>query len=389
MMCRLKKMKIVILTTDNRQALRQYEKPEPFFGTAPEALLQGFAQLSEVEVHVVSCTRQGMSSPEKLAPNIFFHSLVVPKIGWMKTFFQGCIRATRKKIQEIQPAIVHGQGTEMDCSLSAVFSGFPNIVTIHGNMRLIAAVNHERPFSYNWLAARLESFTLPRTDGVVCITNYTRQAVADLARRTWVLPNAVDQSFFDVPTNRTANALATGICVGAICHRKNQNNFIRALDALAREKKFKIIFLGQTGDDAYGREFFELIKTRPWCEYAGFAGRAQLKEFFKSASFAVLPTLEDNCPMVVLEAMAAGVPVLASKVGGVPDLITDEKTGLFCDPECPETFAAGVRRLVEDSGLAARLDAAAQMEARDRFHPVIVARGHLEIYREVLSQACF
>ena len=377
-------MRITLLTTDNRQALRQYEKPEPFFGTAPEALLQGFAQLPEVEVHVVSCTRQAMFSPEKLAPNIFFHSLVVPQIGWMKTLFQGCIRAARKKIREIQPDIVHGQGTEMDCSISAVFSGFPNIVTIHGNMRLIAAVNHERPFSYNWLAARLESFTLPRTDGVVCITNYTRQAVADLARRTWVLPNAVDQSFFDVQPQTKPEAVPLGLCVGAICHRKNQNNFIRALDALAREKKFKIIFLGQTGDDAYSRDFFELIKARPWCEYAGFAGRAQLKEFFKSANFAVLPTLEDNCPMVVLEAMATGVPVLASKVGGVPDLITDEKTGLFCDPERPETFAAGVRRLMEDSGLAARLEATAKMEARNRFHPVIVARRHLEIYREVL-----
>jgi glycosyltransferase involved in cell wall biosynthesis len=377
-------VRITLLTTDNRQALRQYEKPEPFFGTAPEALLQGFAQLPEVEVHVVSCTRQAMRSPEKLAANIFFHSLVVHKIGWMKTFFQGCIRATRKKIREIQPAIVHGQGTEMDCSLSAVFSGFPNIVTIHGNMRLIAAVNHERPFSYNWLAARLESFTLPRTDGVVCITNYTRQAVADLARRTWVLPNAVDQSFFDVPTSRTANALATGICVGAICHRKNQNNFIRALDALAREKKFKIIFLGQTGDDAYSRDFFELIKTRPWCEYAGFAGRAQLKEFFKSANFAVLPTLEDNCPMVVLEAMAAGVPVLASKVGGVPDLFADGLTGLFCDPQNPESFRAGVSRLLDDTELSNRLAQAAKTDACARFHPMVIAKKHLEIYREVL-----
>ena len=107
-------MVIALLTTDNRHPFRQYEKSEPFFGTAPEALLQGFAGLPGVEVHVISCIRQPVRSPKKLAPNIYFHSLVVPKIGWMKTLFQGCIRATRRKIHELKPDIVHGQGTEMD-----------------------------------------------------------------------------------------------------------------------------------------------------------------------------------------------------------------------------------------------------------------------------------
>ena len=191
-------MKIALLTTDNRHPFRQYDRREPFFGTAPEALLQGFARLPEVEIHVISCIRQPVCSPEKLAPNIFFHSLTVPKIGWLRTGYQGCIRAVRKKLKEIQPDIVHGQGTELDCGISAVFSGFPNVLTLHGNMRLVAEVNQARPFSFLWLAARLENFTLPRTNGVVCITRYTQAAVAQLAPRTWVVPNAVDESFFAI-----------------------------------------------------------------------------------------------------------------------------------------------------------------------------------------------
>lgn len=378
-------MKIALLTTDNREHAGDYHQLKPLFGTAPEALLQGFAAIPEVEIHVVSCVRQPVNSPEKIAPNIFYHSLLVSKSGWMRTGYAGCIRAVRKKLREISPDIVHGQGTERDCAISAVFSGFPNVLTVHGNMRLIAKVNQVRPFSFPWLAARLEKFTVPRTDGVVCITNYTREAVADLAPSIWVLPNAVDKMFFDAQ-NVQSNDLPTGLCVGAICHRKNQNNFIRALDSLARQEKFKIIFLGQTDDSAYSREFFELIKDRSWCEYKGFAGRAELKKHFESASFTVLPTLEDNCPMVVLEAMAAGVPVMASNVGGVPDLIHPEITGLFCDPQKPETFAAGVHRLVGDAALSNRLAAAAKIEARNRFHPEIIARRHVEIYREVISK---
>ena len=89
-------MKIAVLTTDNREPFKQYEAAAPWFGTAPEALLQGFSALPELEVHVLSCARAPMKSPEKLAPNICFHSLYVPRIGWMRTAYQGCIRATRK-----------------------------------------------------------------------------------------------------------------------------------------------------------------------------------------------------------------------------------------------------------------------------------------------------
>ena len=163
----------------------------------------------------------------------------------MKTLFQGCVRAARKKIREIQPDIVHGQGTEGDCCLSAIGSGFPNVLTLHGNMRSVARISRARPFSYNWLAARLEGFVLPRTDGVICITNYTRQAVQELARRTWLLPNAVDASFFDVQAAPDLTTPPIGLCVGTICGYKNQNDFIRALDPLAREKKFRLVFLGQ------------------------------------------------------------------------------------------------------------------------------------------------
>src|SRR5271165_2812139 len=108
-------MKIALLTTDNREDARNYALPSPYFGAAPEALMQGFAALPELEVHVVSCAQKPMKSPEKLADNIWFHSLYVPKLGWLRTSYQGCIRAVRRKLKTIKPDLVHGQGTERDC----------------------------------------------------------------------------------------------------------------------------------------------------------------------------------------------------------------------------------------------------------------------------------
>ena len=89
--------------------------------------------------------------------------------------------------------------------------------------------------------------------------------------------------------------------------------------------------------------------------------------------------------MVVLEAMAAGVPVLAAKVGGVPELVTEGKTGLFCDPLDPASMREGVHRMLGDAGLAQTLAATAKAEARDTYHPLVIAREHVKIYREVLA----
>ena len=378
-------MRIALLTTDGRAVLKDYDTPAPHFGTAPGALMQGFARMPEVEVHVVSCVRANVNTPLKLAPNIFFHALVVPQIGWMRTAYQGCIRAVRKKLREIQPDIVHGQGTEADCAISAVFSGFRNVLTIHGNMRVIARVNRVRPFSFLWLAARLERLTLPRSDGVVCITNHTRDAVRNLARRTWVVPNAVDVSFYDVQAQPATGALRQILCVASVCALKNQNALIHALDALSARHKFELRFCGGASeDDAYGREFLRLVRARPWCVYHGLARREELKGLLRQATALVLPSLEENCPMSLLEAMAAGVPVIAARVGGVPDLIEEGKTGFFCDPKHAASMAAAVERVLSNPSAATAVAGQAKEQARGRFHPAVIARRHLEIYREVV-----
>src|ERR1017187_662998 len=149
---------VAILTTDNREHQRTYNEMQPRFGPAIEAILQGLAELPGFEIHVISCTQQLMHAPAKLSEKTWFHLLHVPKIGWLRTGYQGCVRAIRRKVRELKPDIVHGQGTERDCAISAVFSGFPNVVTIHGNMRSIAKTTQAKVFSYDWFAARLEQF---------------------------------------------------------------------------------------------------------------------------------------------------------------------------------------------------------------------------------------
>jgi glycosyltransferase involved in cell wall biosynthesis len=176
--------------------------------------------------------------------------------------------------------------------------------------------------------------------------------------------------------------------VGTICGYKNQNALIRALDPIAQRLRLELVFLGANStEDPYGREFLQLVRERPWCRHEGFASRKSLKSALARASALILPSLEDNCPMVILEAMAAGVPVAASEIGGIPDLVIRDETGLLFDPSNSTDMQQSVRRLVEQRGFARECASRAKNRAMKLFHPREVARRHLEVYQSVLRRA--
>jgi glycosyltransferase involved in cell wall biosynthesis len=89
--------------------------------------------------------------------------------------------------------------------------------------------------------------------------------------------------------------------------------------------------------------------------------------------------------MVVLEAQASGVPVIASNVGGVPDLVEDGVTGLLTNPDLPSTMPIALEKILSDKALADRLAEGGRKQALARFHPNVIATRHLKIYEEVLS----
>lgn len=222
------------------------------------------------------------------------------------------------------------------------------------------------------------------SNGVVCITSYTQRAVAALARKTWIQPNAVDAAFFAVEPEPVSPREI--VCVGQISPRKNQNLLIQALQPLAAREGFQLIFYGGADRaDPYVTEFFKLVEGHPWCRFAGFADRPTLRGVLSRAALLVLPSLEDNCPMTVLEAMAAGVPVAAAGVGGVPELITDKVDGVLFDPNQAESIREGVAAVLLHHDTAAKLSAAGKAKALACFHPRRVAARHLEIYEEVLN----
>jgi len=192
----------------------------------------------------------------------------------------------------------------------------------------------------------------------------------------------VDASFFELRPQPSSKL--TVLCPATIDRRKNQIALIQALDSLRLPENFELLFLGSANrSGSYESEFLKLVEDRPWCRYGGFVGREELKAYLTRSAGLILPSLEDNCPMVVLEAMAAGVPVAAAKVGGIPELIRDGQTGLMFDPLDP----LAMKRAMEQLLTARDLADPARAEALARFNPPLIARRHVEIYREAIDES--
>jgi glycosyltransferase involved in cell wall biosynthesis len=381
-------MKIALLTTDNREHYREYAKPVPYFGAAPEALLQGFATLPELEVHVVSCTQRAMTSPGNLADNIWFHSLRVPKIGWLRTGYQGCIRAVRNKLRKIQPDIVHGQGTERDCAISAVFSGFPNVVTIHGNMLDAARVARAGFGSFLWCAARLENFVLKRTAGIFCNSRYTQQLVCPRANRTWLVPNAVRTPFFTTPLPSASKSRCILLHAGVVCENKQQLKVLDLARSLHRQNPgLEVWFLGSADPQSdYPRTFLDRMRQAEVEGSAHYLGTAKTDEelitCFDQASALVHAPLFEAFGLVVAEALARNLKLFAASVGGITDIASGIEGAELFDANDWSGLETAITRWL-NAGHPPLTGASKLMH--DRYQPMNVARRHVEIYREVLN----
>jgi glycosyltransferase involved in cell wall biosynthesis len=377
-------LRIALVTTDARHWFRQFDSRTPNFGTAIQGLLQGFDGMQGVEIHVISASPSALDSPEALGPNIRFHHLHVRKWGWGRSLFLGVAARIRRLVRELEVDVVHGQGTERDCSVAAVLSGKPNVLTIHGNMRVHAARPENGHQLYYRIAAFLEGLCLRFTGGVVAISRYTDDLVKDHTARTWLLPNAVDQRFFGVVAEPPA--IPRILFIGSLDERKNPLGLLKACAPLLLAGECTLTLIGQANPGhPYVRETMALAQSLPGVETIGFIGRDELAGQFGRSSLLVLPTFEDNCPMVILEAMAAGLPVAASRVGGVPDLVVDGVDGLLFDPHDEADMRRAIESLVRDHKFREQAGAAGRRKAFAEFHPRRIAERHVEIYREVMG----
>jgi glycosyltransferase involved in cell wall biosynthesis len=114
--------------------------------------------------------------------------------------------------------------------------------------------------------------------------------------------------------------------------------------------------------------------------------RRDLPRIYAVMDVFALPSLQEASPMALLEAMAAGRPIVATSVGGVPEILENGRSGLLVTPGCPVALADGLERLTSDSALRHRLGDAARHRVAERFDISHTVERHAQLYRELLTE---
>jgi glycosyltransferase involved in cell wall biosynthesis len=177
-----------------------------------------------------------------------------------------------------------------------------------------------------------------------------------------VIPNGVDAAAFTTRSHDAATPrVRTIVTVANLRQEKDHETLIGAAALLGREfpdVRFHII-----GDGPRRTVLESLVRARHLERNILFLGhRENVPQLLADADIFVLPSRSEAFPNSAIEAMAAGLPVIASAVGGLLDLIDHGRTGLLIEPGQPEQMADAIRHLLTDRELAARLGAVARTE---------------------------
>jgi glycosyltransferase involved in cell wall biosynthesis len=214
--------------------------------------------------------------------------------------------------------------------------------------------------------------------------------------RIQIVPNAmaaaplVAQEDVSALRNRLALPPAARVIlsVGRLSPEKGHADLLAALRLLRRDRPQLAIKLILVGD---GSERPTLERTAAAPDLASsviFAGHCpNVWPYYSLADVLVLPSHSEGSPNALLEAMAAGVPIVACKVGGVPETVEDSSSALLVPPANPAAMANALARVLEDPALAARLVSNASERLVMRFSPESRYRALLEVYRAVKESA--
>lgn len=220
------------------------------------------------------------------------------------------------------------------------------------------------PFRFEYKKAASQFHTL-------AVSGAVKKDLLDLgvpAEKVSVIHNGIDFEFFSRSEEKTGNKQVKIGVVSRLAYEKNLKLLIKVFSKL--QKVFPGISLEIVGSGPQQASLELLVKQKKITKQVIFHGnldREGVASFLQSIDIFALPTLSESFGIVLLEAGAAGVPVVATEVGGVPEVVKDKKTGLLCKPNDFNDFYEKLKLLLSNQETRNKLGEQAKVFVRDNF----------------------
>lgn len=365
-------------------------------GNATEYLLKEYAKVPDLEVHLVTSSVDAEFHKVSVGEKVFVHSVPIGKsretlhfqsVFDLLRYSWGGYRYARKLLKEEGDFDVIHAFFSVPCGVQAYFLGrrfgLPYIVSLRGadvpgySERFSFLYVFLRPFiRHLWKRA---AFVVSNSSGLknLALQTNQKQAIA-------IIPNGVSTQEFRVGTSEDRSDVFTLLCVSRLTPRKGIRYLIQAMKLLAEEgldeKKVKLQVIG----DGHERESLKALSQEAGLTNVEFVGRVpheHIAPYYVRASAFVLPSLNEGMSNTMLEALASGLPLLATVTGGTEELLTDGENGFFLEMKSAEDIARKVKRLLDDRQLCERFAFSSRKRAEE-LSWCNVAASYIDLYRQ-------
>jgi N-acetyl-alpha-D-glucosaminyl L-malate synthase BshA len=257
------------------------------------------------------------------------------------------------------------------------------VTTLHGTDITLVGVLP----SFN----RVTQFSIDHSDGVTAVSQWLKQKTLEsfpISKEITVIPNFVDTTVFR-PDGRKSRCRLAPAGEKVVMHIsnfrpvKNVEAVIRVFAALRKGYPCRLALVGEGPEQARAEQLAAKLGVASFVTFLG--NQEFIEELLPSADLFLLPSHHESFGLVALEAMSAGVPVIATSEGGPREVIEDGVTGFLRAPTDDQGMVEAGLKILEDDGLARRIGEAAREAAVSRFEVETVVPRYVELYERTLS----
>ncbi len=292
----------------------------------------------------------GGGDPKRILFGLFYFTEALMLARWMST-------------RNINHLHVHFATAAANIGLILKHShGIGLSLTVHGPDEF-----YDAPGQY--LTKKLEA-----ADFVVCISRFARSQVMKLtSARHWhkfeVCPLGVDPQRYAPVAGTLDNRPFTLLSVGRLTSAKGQGVLVDAAAQLAASgRTFRLVIVGTGPDEAELHRAVEAAGLSEHVEFTGALNQQEVLDWYARADTFVLPSFAEGVPVVLMEAMACGIPCVTTRITGIPELIRDGEDGLLVTPSDSRELADALARLMDDTQLRARLAQDGRNRVREHYN---------------------